>query len=188
MSSSSEDESEEQEQAVRYAVGGDASVLSREACKEAQLLEAVMEGRSDEEEEDGESVVEQEEASHRTATSGGDADERLANIQQAKSLIVLFDKEHDAKTKATDISYVWKYIKCMRLAHPDALDEMEVLDAEAFEKWNKVDNDDSKYIYTCEICYNNPKITLFNCFKMGQKSGPGNTTVHINGYHNIYSL
>jgi hypothetical protein len=182
--SSSEEESDE-DQAVHYAVEGDTSVLSREARADANLLEAVMEGT-----EDGEDVPCEEEAGHQSVASGGDGDERLENIQQAKSLIVLFEKEHDPKTKASDISYVWKYIKCMRLAHPNALDEMEVLevlDPDAFEKWNKVDNDDSKYMYCCDICYNNPKITLFDCFKMGQRSGPGNTTVHVNKFHNIYS-
>jgi hypothetical protein len=58
----------------------------------------------------------------------------------------LFDKEHDPKTKPCDISYVWKCIKCMRLAHPDALEDMKVLDVAAYSKWNKVDNDDSKLV------------------------------------------
>jgi hypothetical protein len=47
-------------------------------------------------------------------------------------------------------------------------------------------SNDSKYMYCCEICYNNPEVTLFNCFKMGQRSGPGNTTFHVQKVHNIY--
>jgi hypothetical protein len=52
MSSSGEEESDEEE-IVRYAVEGDASVLSKEARRNARMLEAVMEGCEDAEDADG---------------------------------------------------------------------------------------------------------------------------------------
>jgi hypothetical protein len=51
MSSSGEEESDE-EQVVRYAFEGDSSVLSKEAHRNARMLEAVMEGREDAEDAD----------------------------------------------------------------------------------------------------------------------------------------
>ena len=159
-----------------YVVKGKTGGLSKEGRKDADLLESVME------------TGEEAEAKQPEQQEDDEGEEKLSIIAQAKSLIELFEKEHMPGSKAArsdKFSYVWKHVKCFRLAHADALEEIRQLDVEAFNKIVIADQDPNKYMYCCKICYENPTVDLWNCFKMGQKSGPGNTTKHVRQAHGI---
>jgi hypothetical protein len=203
---------EEEEGHIRFLQEGDSTVLSEEGKEEASFIEthpgfsnmADNEGESsegdieqggkgsednnddddDDDDDDGELEEEEEmdDAARDRALEEAET-ERLANIEEAKSLIRLIPKSFQRKRtgKVSLIWTKWFFIPVMNDPNLDA--ELKRLDALAYEMLLESRKPDV-YWYVCKLCYDNPTTSLHQCFKKNSSGGgPGNLPAHLMTCH-----
>ena len=81
---------------------------------------------------------------------------------------------------------MWRHARAVGLKHAESYAELGKYDSLSQLKFqNCMDRDKLDCMYICLHCFGDPKVTLFDSIKMGQKSGPGNLATHLRTQHGV---